>query len=132
MNTQKTILAGSLFGAIGVILGALGAHFLKERLGAEQLSSFETGVKFQMYHAIVLLIMALLLDKFNYKGLNTSILLIIAGTICFSFSIYILSTRSLFGMSGQLKFLGPVTPIGGLLLIAGWFNLFVTFLKTKA
>ncbi len=127
MQNRFFIMSGSALAALAVILGALGAHALKSRISPEQLVSFETGVKYQMYHALALiLIYVLQKDK---AGLDLAGQLIFAGCLLFSFSIYLLSTRSLMGMEGQLKFLGPITPIGGVLMIAGWVMLLLKFLK---
>jgi len=117
---------GSLYGLLAVIFGAFGAHALKKILSEEQLKSFETGVKYQMYHAIVLLILG-----FNLN-LNTSlekymIYCFIIGTFLFSFSIYGLTLSASKGK--KLKFLGPITPIGGLLLVIGWSLLLYSFIQ---
>lgn len=125
---NKYFIIASITGAIGVILGALGAHALKSKISAEQLQSFETGVKYQMYHAIVLLILAMLIDKYAYKYLTWAANSITIGIVLFSVSIYFLSTKTLLGIE-NLKFLGPVTPIGGLFLIAGWLFIALAFIK---
>jgi uncharacterized membrane protein YgdD (TMEM256/DUF423 family) len=116
---------GSLFGLLAVIFGAFGAHALKKSLSDDQLKSFETGVKYQMYHAILLLVLS-----FNLN-LDTSlqqymIYSFIIGTFLFSFSIYLLVIGKSKGKS--MKFLGPVTPLGGLLLVIGWGLLFYSFI----
>lgn len=108
---------GSLFGLLAVVFGAFGAHALKKILSEEQLKSFETGVKYQMYHALVLLVLG-----FNLN-LSTNlerymVYCFIFGTILFSFSIYGLTLSAAKGK--KLRFLGPVTPLGGLLLVVGW------------
>jgi uncharacterized membrane protein YgdD (TMEM256/DUF423 family) len=114
MTQQIIILAGSIFGALGIILGAFGAHILKKKLNENQLSSFETGVKYQMYHAILLIVVGL-----NFQeNLALASIFIIVGIIFFSFSIYGLVLSDAFGK--KLKILGPITPIGGLLLLTGW------------
>ncbi len=108
---------GALFGFLSIIFGAFGAHWLKNKLTAEQLQSFETGVKYQIYHAIILVILAFNLQ--DESEVNTYIInLFIAGIFLFSFSIYGLVLSSLKGK--KLRFLGPITPIGGLLLAAAW------------
>lgn len=108
---------GALFGFLSIIFGAFGAHWLKNKLTAEQLQSFETGVKYQIYHAIILVILAFNLQ--DESEVNTYIInLFIIGVFLFSFSIYGLVLSSFKGK--KLRFLGPITPIGGLLLAAGW------------
>jgi len=117
---------GALFGLLSVIFGAFGAHALKKTLNEEQLKSFETGVKYQMYHALVLLMIG-----FNLN-LDTTmeqymVYCFILGTVLFSFSIYGLCISASKGK--KLKFLGPITPLGGLLLVAGWSFLLYSFIK---
>lgn len=113
----KIIRLGALLGALGVVLGALGAHALKEVLTEGQLSSFEVGVRYQMYHAILLLFVGgtSYLEDQTKKVIT---LLVSLGVLFFSGSIYLLTTKDL--TSIDFGFLGPVTPIGGLLLIAAW------------
>jgi uncharacterized membrane protein YgdD (TMEM256/DUF423 family) len=116
---------GALFGLLAVVLGAFGAHALKKKLTVEQLKSYETGIKYQMYHSILLLILG-----FN-MGLSTAperymAYCFILGIMFFSFSIYGLVLSDANGK--KWKFLGPVTPLGGLLLVIGWGLLIYTFL----
>jgi uncharacterized membrane protein YgdD (TMEM256/DUF423 family) len=115
---KNTVLSfASIYGASAVILGAFGAHALKKILSVERLASFETGVKYQMYHALLLLLMAFLF-KFEQKIEVYSAYSIIWGVILFSGSIYGLSLKDYWPIN--LRFLGPITPLGGLLLVAGW------------
>lgn len=122
-------------GAIAVSLGAMGAHYLKEKMAegiltASDLQAFDTGVKYHMYHTLAILCIALLGDKLNKKLADYASIFFIIGIILFSGSIYMLSMRSLFGIE-QLKWLGPVTPMGGLLFIAGWIMLAASAYKRK-
>ena len=120
------LIIGSFFGLTAVIFGAFGAHLLKKKLTTEQLQSFETGVKYQMYHAIVLLILGFQLN--NKSALDNYIIYsFILGTILFSFSIYGLVISS--AKNKKMKFLGPITPLGGLLLIIGWSLLIYKFVS---
>jgi len=115
---NKAIIGtASVIGLISIILGAFGAHAFKEVLTVEQLVSFETGVRYQMYHALFLLFIATtsLLSDRQKKTIFTVTLI---GLLFFSGSIYLLATQSLSGI--DFKFLGPVTPIGGLFLISAW------------
>lgn len=115
---NKAIIGtASVIGLISIILGAFGAHAFKEVLTMEQLVSFETGVRYQMYHALFLLFIATtsLLSDRQKKTIFTVTLI---GLLFFSGSIYLLATQSLSGI--DFKFLGPVTPIGGLFLISAW------------
>ena len=113
---KKLITIATLLAVLALIFGAIGTHTLKNLLSSENLSSFETGVRYQFYHAIVLLIIALNTDKLkNTKWVSN---LIIIGVFLFSFSIYLLSLQDILNVN--LSFLGPVTPIGGFLLILAW------------
>ena len=123
---NKNIMAwGAAFALTAVILGAFGAHALKELLSSNQLASFETGVRYQMYHGIILLFTGFAFDKIQDTSLISK--LFISGTLLFSLSIYLLNLQGVIGAS--LSFLGPITPIGGALLIAGWFRLLLSLLK---
>lgn len=123
-----TLIIGAIYGMTSVILGAFGAHAFKKILPVEKLQSFETGVKYQMYHALLLLIIGYFL-KFDTGIDKWASWCIILGVIFFSFSIYFLSFQEVLGVN--LKFLGPITPIGGLLMITGWALLIYIFIKTK-
>jgi len=115
MNSRIRIAA--LLGLVAVVLGALGSHALKARLAPEALESFEVGVRYQMLHALLLLaVEALPILIERYKLIIAR--LVVSGVLTFSGSIYLLSTRAISGL--DLSFLGPVTPVGGLLLIAAW------------
>ena len=124
MSSQILILTGALFGMLSVIFGAFGAHALKKTLSPNQLQSFETGVKYQMYHAIVLLVLGF------GQGPQTRAIYwcFTLGIILFSFSIYGLVLSDAKGK--KIKILGPITPIGGLLLIFGWLTLLIKYIRT--
>ena len=122
MTQQIIIITAATFGMLSVIFGAFGAHALKKILSIDQLKSFETGVKYQMYHAIVLLILGS-----NFDNLNPAIYwCFTVGIVFFSFSIYGLILSDAKGK--KISFLGPITPIGGLLLVIGWFLLIIEFI----
>jgi hypothetical protein len=124
MLTRLMILSGSFFAGTAVVLGAFGAHGLRSKISPDQLQSFETGVKYQFIHALALLILGLLSDRLPSGGARFSFYLFAIGIILFSGSIYLLSTRELLGISSWKSFLGPITPLGGLCMIAGWASLF--------
>lgn len=118
------LIWGFAFGFLAVVLGAFGAHSLKNLLSIEALESFHTGVRYQMYHALLLLILG------SRKELQSKLIFyfLVIGTMLFSFSIYLLAIRSLVGLDA-LVYLGPITPIGGSLLIIAWFILAVKATK---
>ncbi len=123
-----TLIIGGIYGLLSVILGAFGAHAFKKILAVERLESFETGVRYQMYAAFFLLIVGYLL-KFETTSEKWISILMIAGTFLFSVSIYFLSFQDVWGVN--LKFLGPITPLGGLFMILSWAMLIWYFAKTK-
>ncbi|PQJ79584.1 DUF423 domain-containing protein [Polaribacter porphyrae] len=118
---QIALIFGSCFGCLAIVFGAFGAHALKKKLNSEQLQSFETGVKYQMYHAIVLLVLGFNLEIDSYIVYS-----FIIGIFLFSFSIYGLVLSS--ANNKKLKFLGPLTPLGGLFLVIGWALLLYKFI----
>ncbi|MBA6315346.1 DUF423 domain-containing protein [Cellulophaga sp. HaHa_2_95] len=126
---NKTIFStGILFGTLAVVLGAFGAHGLKEVLSVEALASYTTGVTYQMYHALVLLILSGV-TKIQEKNKKLIYGVFTAGVLLFSFSIYLLATNSL--TSFDFKAIAFVTPVGGLLLIVGWILLGFRYYKEK-
>ena len=125
---RKITLTAIVFGATAIILGAFGAHALKKQLSIEQLGSFETGVKYQMYHALFLLFLGMN-TSLNEKVKKTVSQLVIFGVFFFSGSIYLLTTKAITGV--DFKFIGIVTPIGGAFLIVGWSILLWNIWKSK-
>ncbi|WP_333862353.1 DUF423 domain-containing protein [Sphingobacterium sp.] len=119
------IITAALFGAFAIILGAFGAHAFKKILSTEKLESFEVGVRYQMYAALTLLIIGFNFS-FEQQSERVAFYLITLGTILFSVSIYFLSFADYW--KKNLKFLGPITPLGGLLMIAGWVAIIIRFL----
>lgn len=125
---KKIFSAAGFFGLSAIILGAFGAHALKKILTIDQLSSFEVGVKYQMYHALFLLFLGLN-HQISVKIKKTIFLLVIGGITFFSGSIYLLSTTAITNVN--FKSIGFITPIGGMFLIVAWAILMVHFLKKK-
>lgn len=123
MNRTFLALAG-FFGLTAVALGAFAAHGLKDHLPAPLLSAFQTGTQYQMYHALALALVALLLPQWPSRWLTLGGWLFVAGTVLFSGSLYGLSLAG-------LHFLGPVTPLGGLCFLMGWSCLIIAALTTK-
>ena len=125
---RKIATTAAFLGGIAILLGAFGAHALKKHLTLAELNTFETGVRYQMYHALFLL----------YTSQNKAIIektkniiynLVLLGTLLFSGSIYLLATNNL--TLFNFKPIGFITPIGGFLLILAWFVLFFNLLKKK-
>lgn len=114
---KKIILTALTFGFIAIILGAFGAHALKKMLSVTQLTSFETGVKYLMYQALFLLFVGNT-SFMEMKHKKIIFYLTAIGIVLFSFSIFLLTTSSISGVN--FKFLGPITPVGGLFLILSW------------
>lgn len=126
---KNIVLAiAAFYGMSAVILGAFGAHAFKKILHIDKLASFEVGVRYQMYHAIALLAIGMFLN-FNTGIERSAAWCLIAGTFIFSVSIYFLSFADYWG--ANLKFLGPITPLGGLLMVVGWGMLVFHFAKMK-
>lgn len=128
MIPKIVYLFACFYGCSAVILGALGAHWLKSKIDSLQLESFKTGVLYQFLHAIVLLVLAFQAEKLAGNLYNSAVILIIIGICFFSGSVYLLSTRDLLGITNY-KWLGPITPLGGIMLIIGWFLLALLFKK---
>jgi uncharacterized membrane protein YgdD (TMEM256/DUF423 family) len=129
MRGQKNMLvAGASLCGLAVVLGAFGAHWLADRLAPQQLQSFETGVRYQMYHGLAILVLSMS-PFLSWSSVRWVARFWLAGVLMFSVSIYILATRDLLQTQSFAHFFGPVTPLGGLLMIAGWINLVIAALK---
>ena len=126
---KRILSTGAVFGFIAIILGAFGAHALKEVLDASQLVSFETGVKYQMYHALFLLFLGSS-SLVSEKAKKTIYYLMLCGVQLFSGSIYLLATKNITNI--DFGIIGILTPVGGLLMIIGWVLLFLDIIKKKA
>ncbi|MEJ7913888.1 MAG: DUF423 domain-containing protein [Chitinophagaceae bacterium] len=126
---HKTFLVtGAVMAGIAVVLGAFGAHGLKKLVGPETVSTFQTGVQYQMYHALAMMLLGILYQQFSNNMLHYAGLFFSGGILLFSGSLYLLSimkAREVVGLSG----IGIITPIGGLLFIAGWVLLILGLLK---
>jgi len=109
-------LAGSVSALIAVAAGAFGAHALRQRLAPDLLAVFETGVRYQMYHALGLLAVAFAAGRWSAPQISWAGWLFLAGIVVFSGSLYVLSLTG-------MRWLGAVTPLGGLCFLAGWICL---------
>lgn len=125
---KKIIITALVFGIIAIVFGAFGAHALKKVLTADQLISFETGVRYQMYHAFFLLFVGMtnIIPESKKKGVY---ILTLIGIIFFSGSIYLLTTREI--TSIDITSIAFITPIGGMLLILAWVILLFNILSKK-
>jgi len=126
---KQIIVTASFFGFLAVVLGAFAAHGLKGRLSASELDVWHTAVQYQFYHVFALLFLGLY-PQIKGSLIKVAYYLFTFGIIFFSGSLYLLSTRELTGLTG-ISFLGPITPVGGLLFIAGWLTLGIAALKNK-
>lgn len=124
---KKFLITASFLGALSVVLGAFAAHQLKKMYEPAELQTFETAVKYQMYHALALLAVGILYKEFPLKQLRWAGNLFIAGIILFSGSLYLLCQLVFADISA--KWVGPITPLGGLCFIAGWLLLAVGISK---
>jgi uncharacterized membrane protein YgdD (TMEM256/DUF423 family) len=128
MNKQLIIIA-SISGMLAVILGAFGAHALKSLLEPSGLEVWKTAVSYHFYHTIALLFLALL-PAGKSKAANMAAWFFSLGILFFSGSLYLISTKEILNIS-QLSVLGPITPIGGLFFILGWFSLILFAIRSK-
>lgn len=121
---QQIIITAASLGALSVILGAFGAHAFKKFMNEEQLKNYETGIKYQMFHSIVLLVLGFKSDDFG--NINLIYWCFLLGVLFFSFSIYGLTITS--ALNKKWRWLGPITPIGGLLMVSGWILIIINYL----
>ena len=119
---QLAVLTGAVYGFVGVAFGAFGAHALKARLAPEVLAVWKTAVEYQLYHALALLLVGLIATQKPSIAITNSAICFALGVLVFSGSLYVLA------LSG-VRWLGAITPIGGLLLLSGWALLFWAALK---
>ena len=125
---KRFVTIGALLGAIAVALGAFGAHGLKKIVSAETVQTFQTGVQYQMYHALALLLTGLLYEKCSQKFVQIAGILFMIGIFLFSGSLYLL-TAGKAAETASLDKAGIITPLGGVAFIAGWLFLFVAAMK---
>jgi uncharacterized membrane protein YgdD (TMEM256/DUF423 family) len=126
---KRIIIFASVFGILAVILGAFGAHGLKELISAGELDTWNTAVQYQFYHTLALLFLATF-SRFKSRAINAASWFFTIGILLFSGSLYLLSAKTILNIS-NISVLGPLTPIGGLLFILGWISLLVATIKNK-
>jgi uncharacterized membrane protein YgdD (TMEM256/DUF423 family) len=128
MNRNFLIIA-SLFGALSVALGAFAAHQLREMLPIDMVAVFETGVRYQFYHVFALFLVAVAMQRYSNKWMYRAGNCFIVGIILFSGSLYALAILKMMDANGS-KYIGLITPFGGIFLIAGWLFLMLGFSKS--
>lgn len=133
MKEKSTLIFAGISMFISVVLGALGAHYLKETLEypAKYIESWKTGVQYQQIHSIALILIVILQKLIPKTQQNKTIILFKLGIILFSGSIYILTINNSLHINIIPKIFGPITPIGGMLLIIGWLLFIISIIKTK-
>jgi uncharacterized membrane protein YgdD (TMEM256/DUF423 family) len=126
---HKTFLSlGALFGGIAVALGAFGAHGLKKIVSTDVVSVFQTGVQYQMYHTLALLVVAIVFERLPNKWIRWSGYFFSFGILFFSGSLYLITALKADERSVP-AFIGAITPIGGLLFIVAWLSFLVGLVK---
>jgi uncharacterized membrane protein YgdD (TMEM256/DUF423 family) len=125
---KNYLITASFFGALAVALGAFGAHGLKKIVDADTVTTFQTGVQYQMYHSLALLAVAILFERFPNKWIKWAGAGFIIGIILFSGSLYFLTVLKATGQSG-MNGVGIITPFGGVSFILGWLFLFPGIMK---
>ncbi len=123
---QLVLIVGAFYGMLSIILGAFGAHAFKDMISVEKLASFEVGVRYMMYSALTLLILGFFLD-FTTGIEKNAARLIMVGSFMFSVSIYFLAFSEKINVPS--KILGPITPVGGTLMLVGWGMLLYYFIR---
>ena len=132
MNKQQKnfILTGLMLIITGIILGAFGAHGLKGKVSIEKLTAYETGVRYQLFNGVGMLALAGASSLFRFS-IKPSFWLILLGVLLFSGSIYMMTLQELM-QTPVSKILGPITPLGGLSMIVGWFLIFIQAMRQKS
>jgi len=125
---KKLLITGAILGILGIVLGAFAAHGLEKLVDAKAIKSFETGVRYQMYHALLLLILGST-SYVSFKLKKVIFYMVVIGVIFFSGSIYGLSTNEL--TSFDFKSIAMITPIGGLFLIAAWIVMLIGIIRKE-
>ena len=113
-------------------LGAFGAHGIETRVDIKAYHNWQTAAQYQFYHGLALLGLATLEGRMASRLMNLVRILFVLGVVCFSGSLYMLATREMMGTDVLTRFLGPITPLGGLLFMAGWTVLLVGSLRKSA
>jgi len=126
---KRIIITASLFGILAVILGAFGAHGLKTRISPDEIGTWETAVQYHFYHVFALLFLSTF-SRVRSRLINIAYWFFTFGILLFSGSLYMLSTKSILGITAT-SLLGPITPVGGLCFIMGWIALLLAAIRHK-
>lgn len=119
-NNERTLAWASGILLLAVALGAFGAHGIHDRVDAQAYHNWNTAAQYQFYHGLALLGLAALSGRFSSRLVSFVRILFLLGILCFCGSLYLLSAREILGIQGLARVLGPITPLGGLMFIAGW------------
>jgi uncharacterized membrane protein YgdD (TMEM256/DUF423 family) len=130
MSQRYLLMVAAFLGALSVALGAFGAHGLKSRLAPEQLQVFETGVRYMFYHVLAMFLLAVFPNQSEMHYITYAALFFMAGILFFSGSLFLLSCRDILGIVSW-KWLGPVTPVGGLFFVLGWISIMMHAIRMK-
>ena len=128
---RPALIAGTIFGATSVMLGAFGAHGLREIATPDVIESFRTGATYQMYSAFFLLAAGMLYTAFPVRAVRVATWTAVAGVLLFSGSLYAMTGARINGDAGLVKSIGPVTPIGGIFFVIAWIALLTAVLRKK-
>lgn len=125
-TNERTLAWASGILLLAVALGAFGAHGIQDRVDAQAYHNWSTAAQYQFYHGLALLGLAALGDRLTSRVVSFVRILFLLGILCFSGSLYLLAARDLLGIHGLVRVLGPITPLGGLMFIAGWAVILVS------
>lgn len=117
---KRMLVTIFIFGALAVILGAFGAHALESKISADSLAAYKTGVLYHFVHTLAALMVVMLWHHYKIRLYKLVVLFFLVGILLFSGSLYLLTTREVTGLA--IGWIGPITPLGGLFLIAGWIT----------
>lgn len=126
---KKFIIIGAIISMLSIIMGAFGAHLVENKLGQKAADIFDTAATYQMYHGLAIICTAIIMTHISSQYFRKAIYFFLVGTICFSGSLYLLAFKS--QLAGLTSFIGPITPIGGLLFIIGWILFILGIVKGR-
>ncbi|MFN8352614.1 MAG: DUF423 domain-containing protein [Flavobacteriales bacterium] len=128
---RRTLAWASAICLLAVGLGAFGAHGIQDLVDLQAYANWQTAAQYQFYHGLALLGLAALHERLHARVVSLVRILFVLGVICFCGSLYVLATRQVMGTDGLTRFIGPITPLGGLLFMAGWIVLFISALRAR-